>query len=53
MHKTRKKIEKKEGYAVLSSNVGNLGRINIVYSGHPDKKNLYEYEKYKNILKRY
>ena len=51
MKKTRVKIKKQSGCARLSSIVGSLGRINIVFNGDPDGKNNYEYSKYKSILK--
>ena len=51
MNKTRQKIHKKSGYAILNSVIGNLGRINIVYSGNPEGKNYYDYIKYKELFK--
>lgn len=53
MKTTKIKMKKVSGSAILSTNIGTLlGNVNISFGDIlPDKKNLYDYKKYKPILK--
>ena len=51
---TRNKVKQETGYSRLITNYYNLiGKVKIVFSGHPDGKNNYEYDKYKTLFKGY
>lgn len=52
--RTKSKVKRESGYSRLSANCGTtIGRVNIVFSGHPEGKNNYDYNKYKILFKGY
>jgi len=51
MKTTKIKMKRISGTAILSTSIGMLGKVVVSFSDNlPDKKNVYDYRKYKPIL---
>ena len=51
MKTTKIKMKRVSGTAILSTNIGMLGKVVVSFGDIiPDKKNVFDYKKYKPIL---